>query len=128
LVDECQDLTECQVDWFLTQASLYKKQVFFVGDTNQGIYGFRGAKSTNIINFDPKHSAAADVIDRTLTHSFRFDQNMACAANTILFMKERSLHPDPGYRVTGAGKHTGTIVKVKLNLGEVPNYTVLGAR
>mmetsp|Transcript_839 Transcript_839/g.1519 ORF Transcript_839/g.1519 Transcript_839/m.1519 type:complete len:811 (-) Transcript_839:574-3006(-) len=124
LVDECQDLTECQVDWFLTQASVYKKQVFFVGDINQGIYGFRGAKSVNITKFDVKHSAVADVIDRTLTHSFRFDQNMACAANTILFQKERSPQPDPGYRVTGAGKNKGTIVK-QLCLRDVPKYTVL---
>jgi len=129
LVDESQDLTACQVDWFAIQASRYKKQVFFVGDTNQAIYGFRGAKPTNMMNLEARHTAppqAACIIDCSLTHSFRFDQNMACAANTILFVKDQSPQPNAGYRVTGAGKNHGLIVRNELVLGEgVSRFTVL---
>ena len=39
-VDESQDLNECQVDWMTRQRALGGgKQIFFVGDAVQTIYG-----------------------------------------------------------------------------------------
>ena len=125
LVDECQDLTKCQVDWFIQQASLYKKQVFFVGDVNQSIYGFRGAKSTNITKLEPRHLERVTLIDRKLTISFRFDSQIASAANTLLFYKWKSPQPDPGYRVTGCGQGPGVVMRQPLTLEEHGKITVL---
>ena len=34
-----------------------------------------------------KHSSKVELVDCPLTQSFRFDSNIACAANTILFYK-----------------------------------------
>jgi superfamily I DNA/RNA helicase len=47
LVDECQDMDGCQIDWIRSQAELFGTHVYLVGDPAQAIYGFRGAK--------PKH-------------------------------------------------------------------------
>ncbi|KAL7545669.1 hypothetical protein ACHAWF_009017 [Thalassiosira exigua] len=42
LVDECQDLDECQVTWIKIQQR-FGTHIFFVGDSAQCIYQFRGA-------------------------------------------------------------------------------------
>jgi len=81
LVDECQDLDECQVDWIESQKH-YGTHIFFVGDSAQCIYGFRMAKSTNVMKLD--------CIDTKLTQSFRFGPNIAKVANIPLFAKEKS--------------------------------------
>jgi superfamily I DNA/RNA helicase len=47
LVDEAQDLNPCKFDWFLRQS--LQRQVFFVGDAVQMIYGFGGAKSRSLM-------------------------------------------------------------------------------
>ena len=44
LVDESQDMDQCQVDW-IDQQKQHGTHVYFVGDMAQCIYGFRGAKS-----------------------------------------------------------------------------------
>lgn len=58
------------------------QKVFIVGDVNQAIYGFRGAKSANMLNipFGPR-SKKFNLIDKYLTHSFRFDQEIASAVS-----------------------------------------------
>ena len=87
LVDESQDLTECQIAWITSQRGSKKddtrRQVFIVGDMAQTIYSFRGAKSKNLLNNKPD-------IDRDLTQSFRFDYPIARVANTILYGKMNS--------------------------------------
>ncbi len=82
LVDESQDLNECQVD-LLLQQHIRGTHVYFVGDMAQSIFGFRGAKSEPLLNHDP-------AIDLPLTESFRFGPRIACIANAILFAKKKS--------------------------------------
>jgi superfamily I DNA/RNA helicase len=100
LVDESQDLTACQVDWMKGQTGkgARAKQVFFVGDAAQTVYGFRGAKSEHLMSLQ-------NTRDFDLTQSFRFDGNIAKVANAILFAKANS--PQRGsfrpYKVFGAG-------------------------
>lgn len=48
LVDESQDMDECQVAWIASQKQ-FGTHIFFVGDSAQCIYGFRGAKSSYVI-------------------------------------------------------------------------------
>mmetsp|Transcript_12964 Transcript_12964/g.23839 ORF Transcript_12964/g.23839 Transcript_12964/m.23839 type:complete len:633 (+) Transcript_12964:102-2000(+) len=81
LVDECQDLDECQVDWIEGQKQ-FGTHIFFVGDSAQCIFGFRGAKSLFTMRLD--------CIDFKLTKSWRFGPNIAKIANIPLFAKEKS--------------------------------------
>jgi hypothetical protein len=93
LVDEAQDLNECQVDLLLQQHAR-DVHVFFVGDAAQSIYSFRGAKSGPLLSYEP-------AVDLPLTESFRFGPRIACVANTILFAKRKSpqtLPTDGGFR------------------------------
>jgi len=84
LLDESQDMDECQVDWLTrTQVSKYNKVVYVVGDAAQAIYGFRGAKSQYLMQMTP-------IGDYKLTTSFRFGQKISRIANTVLFAKEKS--------------------------------------
>ena len=97
LVDESQDLNECQVAWMTQQRRLGGgKQIYFVGDAVQTIYGFRGAKSKFL-------GSIRGAKDLPLTKSFRFGPGLAAVANVILFAKEHSpqvKHFRP-YRVLG---------------------------
>jgi len=83
LVDEAQDLDACMTDWLAVQATQYGKHVFFVGDAAQTIYSFRGAKSKHMMS-------VKNVIDCTLTRSWRFGPSIAKVANLVLFAKENS--------------------------------------
>ncbi|KAL7549750.1 hypothetical protein ACHAWF_013012 [Thalassiosira exigua] len=82
LVDESQDLDKCQVKWIADQKK-FGTHLFFVGDSAQTIYGFRGAKSRNIMDLD--------CVDTQLTKSWRFGPGIARVANVPLFAKEKSL-------------------------------------
>eukprot|EP00804_Cyclotella_cryptica_P009997 CCRYP_015421-RD/>CCRYP_015421-RD protein AED:0.11 eAED:0.14 QI:371/0.75/0.8/1/0.5/0.2/5/0/796 len=82
LVDECQDLDECQVDFIAKQMN-FGTHVFFVGDAAQTIYSFRGARSYHVMSLP-------NCIDRFLTKSFRFGPAVAQIANIALFVKENS--------------------------------------
>ena len=62
LVDECQDLDECQTCFLTSQVSLHNRQVFFVGDMAQTIYSFRGAKAESLLQLQGR--------DYELTTSF----------------------------------------------------------
>ncbi len=82
LVDECQDLDECQVDLISKQLQ-YGTAIFFVGDAAQTIYSFRGAKSSNYMSL-------GNAIDLCLNKSWRFGPAIARMANVALFAKEYS--------------------------------------
>jgi len=56
--------------------------IFFVGDSAQCIYGFRGAKSSYVMKLT--------CIDTKLTQSWRFGPNIARVANLPLYAKEHS--------------------------------------
>ena len=84
LVDECQDLDECQIDWIAKQEK-YGTHIYLVGDAAQTIYSFRGAKSKYMMNIEVDEEKCL-----ALTKSWRFGPGIASIANLVLFMKEFS--------------------------------------
>jgi antirestriction protein ArdC/superfamily I DNA/RNA helicase/DNA polymerase III epsilon subunit-like protein len=105
--DEAQDINDVTGDWVRKQ----KMQKVFVGDGNQSIYGFRGAKD----QLDTLEGA--DKLQ--ITESFRFGPNIAAPANRFLAVAGKS------ERVIGAGKDQGKVVE---NLDEMPDPDVVLVR
>ena len=117
LVDECQDLDACQVD-FIAKQLQYGTAIFFVGDAAQTLYSFRGAKSSNYMSLP-------NAIDMCLNKSWRFGPAIAQIANVSLFAKEFSpqtndylLKPNKQwipYRIVGArGEEESSICRDSL--------------
>lgn len=95
LVDECQDCNRAQLKWLVQHRAA--RQLFFVGDTAQRIYGFRGAQPQALLGLP-------NTITRRLTHCFRFGAEIAAVANIVLFAKEMSKQAGwSPYRLTGRG-------------------------
>ena len=76
LFDEAQDANDCIMDILQNQA----QQIAFVGDSNQAIYGFRGAKDLMVDKIDG--------VTKGLTQSFRFGQPIADIANRFLKLNQ----------------------------------------
>ncbi|CAD7968251.1 unnamed protein product [Amoebophrya sp. A25] len=85
IVDECQDMTRCQSQFFAHQPTT---RVLLLGDTSQRIYGWRGAS-------DSFESVRAQ--DFRLTISFRFGKEIATLATKFLRVA------DPNALVIGRG-------------------------
>ena len=128
LVDECQDLDGCQVAWIEGQKE-FGTNIFFVGDSAQCIYGFRGAKSTHVMKLD--------CIDLMLTESRRFGPEIARVVNTAaLYPKEKSPQTSGKssqnclwipYRVTGAAGAGEVTTKPLLPDWQQRQMTLIGA-
>lgn len=79
LVDEYQDTNEIQEEW-LRSISL-GNYLYVVGDDDQSIYGWRGAKIDNIINFSDRYVSSKTV---KLEQNYRSTNNILNAANYII--------------------------------------------
>lgn len=87
LLDEAQDSARILLG--VIDAQRDHAQIVLVGDANQAIYGFAGAHDA-MSNVESEHHA-------TLSHSFRFGQDIADEANDVLAMLPTSM------RLVGAG-------------------------
>jgi hypothetical protein len=105
LVDESQDMDECQIRWMAKQSE-FGTHVYLVGDCVQAIYGFRGAKPKCLMELSEHYP----IQDCDLTVSWRFGHDIARIANVILFCKEKSPQTTTDrptwrpYRVKGGSK------------------------
>ncbi|MDN3651052.1 DNA helicase II [Reinekea marina] len=80
LVDEFQDINEIQYAWLRVLVG-EKLSLTIVGDDDQSIYGWRGAKVENIQNFSAVQSDAEVV---RLEQNYRSTANILNAANAVI--------------------------------------------
>ncbi len=80
LIDEFQDTNAIQYAWIRLLAGT-SGHVFAVGDDDQSIYAWRGARVENILNFN-KHYPTAQTV--RLEQNYRSSGNILAAANALI--------------------------------------------
>ena len=80
LVDEYQDTNKAQFTLVKMFASIHKN-ITVVGDNDQGIYSFRGADISNILNFEKDFSGSKII---KLEQNYRCTGNILKAANAVI--------------------------------------------
>ena len=79
-IDEYQDTNELQERLAGLLAEKHKN-LFVVGDGDQAIYGWRGAKMENILHFEKRYPEAQTII---LERNYRSTKNLVDAANAVI--------------------------------------------
>lgn len=79
-IDEYQDTNKLQ-EKLAGLLSEKHKNLFVVGDGDQAIYGWRGAKMENILQFEKRYLGAQTII---LEHNYRSTKNLVDAANGVI--------------------------------------------
>ena len=80
LIDEYQDTNEAQYIFTKMLAKKYQN-ICVVGDSDQAIYGFRGANFKNILNFEKDYPLCKTIILKT---NYRSTKNILNAANSVI--------------------------------------------
>ena len=104
LLDESQDLTECQVELLVVNQP--QADIFVVGDAVQSLYSWRGAAPKQLRQLRQRVAPRAVKDDLSMTRSFRFGPGIARIANHFLFLKKHSRQHSlwHHYTISGAGK------------------------
>jgi DNA helicase II / ATP-dependent DNA helicase PcrA len=98
LVDEFQDTNAIQYAWLRLLAG-HKAQLFCVGDDDQSIYGWRGARIENIHQFARDYTGVGTF---RLEQNYRSTGNILAAANALITNNSGRLGKDL-WTDTGAG-------------------------
>ncbi len=80
LVDEFQDTNSLQYEWIKLLAGEHAR-VFIVGDDDQSIYGWRGAKAENLESFRREYQGARMI---RLEQNYRSTNTILTAANALI--------------------------------------------
>jgi DNA helicase II / ATP-dependent DNA helicase PcrA len=80
LIDEFQDTNGAQATWARMIASKWRN-IFVVGDVDQGIYAFRGATIKNLLDFERDWPEARVI---TLEQNYRSTKTILRAANSVI--------------------------------------------
>ena len=81
LVDEFQDTNNIQYAWLRMLCSGDTNNIMIVGDDDQSIYGWRGARIENIQQFDTDYQGASTI---RLEQNYRSTGNILKAANAVI--------------------------------------------
>lgn len=89
-VDEFQDSSERELK-LINMLSEVNKNLFVVGDPDQNIYEWRGAKVGILVDFDQTHEATQTII---MNQNYRSTANILNAANTIIEKNQNRIKKD----------------------------------
>jgi DNA helicase-2/ATP-dependent DNA helicase PcrA len=90
LIDEFQDINKMQFEVIKMLAGK-NHNIFIVGDDDQSIYGFRGAKPEIMLNFNTLYPDAVKV---NLNTNFRSVSNIVNAAGKLIENNQKRYHKD----------------------------------
>ena len=99
LIDEYQDTNEAQYRLTKMLANRYQN-LCVVGDSDQAIYGFRGANFKNILNFEKDYKTCKTII---LKKNYRSTKVILDAANSVI-KNNINRHPKDLESVNGNGE------------------------
>jgi DNA helicase-2/ATP-dependent DNA helicase PcrA len=120
-IDEYQDTNGLQ-ERLAGILSEKHKNLFVVGDGDQAIYGWRGAKMENILNFEKKYPAAQTII---LERNYRSTKNLVDAANAVI---EKNKNRKQKYSTTEHPAGEPIVVHFAINAEDEARWIALKIR
>lgn len=115
LVDEYQDTNKAQFMLVSILASKYGN-ITVVGDNDQGIYSFRGADITNILNFEKDFPGSKIV---KLEQNYRCTGNILKAANAVIKTMKTNMIKNYGQKM----KKENYLVSIKQKTNMMKHHT-----
>lgn len=117
-IDEYQDTNSLQERLAGILAEKHKN-LFVVGDGDQAIYGWRGAKMENILNFEKKYPQSQTII---LERNYRSTKNLVDAANAVI---EKNKNRKEKYSTTEKSAGEPIVVHIALNAEDEARWIAL---